>query len=702
MLMNEDKNSLGKTTTNFSALSESSGSFRLTQEYDIDNLYNTDEIEDRSTLNPNYKIEKTTKFNLLHKSADRPFHTRSYKGSIDDKKKVFPEKLCTLCIKYIQMIEELKNHQRIQSEKILHTEKHLKQYDNLLQIKDNRLSQQESALKTDVELLEIEKDKLSKEKKKFEEDKVKFLRKQEILELENERIENDINELNKKHEEFQVLVEEFEIRKEELMIREEKQEFLEKEYNEKIMISREQDIQRLLEEAHNYKSDKEASPDQKTDNIYILKDALQEKKLKLKQKKENLKQLAQELFELKEKLENDQKNNFQEFEERFNLLAESEQKLKEEKAYIQETELRINEELESIDQLKAILHTQEENLENEKKFMQESYQKKLDELEDMKKTIIKNPFTGTESKERLSECSAFSITEITDLSFARINDNNDLIKEYELKYSNLKRELEYIENKLKIVECSREEVESNNEELNQIIDELQAKNEELKAKISNLEKLLQSDERTLRKDYDSINIKYNQLEGKNHELESKISSLEKKLHISSLKIEDQEIEAANYINELEKYKDLNQDLQVQLKNHQIYAENPDFFTSKVKELSLELEKKLEIIKQKEKELEELQDIVIIEKNSIEKDAELIKSINEDLNLQKKNLYEERENFEKKKTKLLTMKGKLFDNSIQGGLIEKDSLALLKKQKTTAARNTSRNMIRQTISPYSKY
>ena len=49
-----------------------------------------------------------------------------------------------------------------------------------------------------------------------------------------------------------------------------------------------------------------------------------------------------------------------------------------------------------------------------------------------------------------------------------------------------------------------------------------------------------------------------------------------------------------------------------------------------------------------------------------------------------------------------MKGKLFDNSIQGGLIEKDSLALLKKQKTTAARNTSRNMIRQTISPYSKY
>ena len=758
--MNDDKSFLSKPNYS-SVLSESSGSsFRLNQYTDFDPLYDEDEIEEKLIPDPNYKIQKTAKFTLEHKATERPFYSRHHKGSSDDRKNLIPGKNCNKCIKYIQMIEELKVQQRFQAEKCINTEKHLKQYDSLLQIKDNRLTQQEVALKNDLELLDTEKEKFLKERKKFEEDKAKFKNEQDYLSLESERIEKSIQELNKRNEELQAMQNDFETKLEELKIREKNQMILEEEYKDKILISRDDDIQRLLNEAKECKSESDGYLGQHSDNLYDPQNKLQQKKLKLKQKKAELSKFAEELYVLKEKIENDEKNNFQEFENRLSRLSESEEKLLEEKNYIHETEERINEELESIEQLKIILKTQQENLEAERKFIQESYQSKLDELEEMKMAFKKNQIFMNESKERIQEeDSLFSFTENTEISFRKsVNDNTDVIKEYDFKCISLKKELEYIENRLKIVECSREEVETNNAELNQVINELKSKNAALKSKVSTLE----SNEGILRKEHEEIIMKFSQLESNNKEFESKNEEIESKnkeielknkelelknkefesktkefeskykefesktkefeskiksqseeLRTSALKIKDLIAENQRNLKELERYKTL----QYQSENYEKIIANPDFFTSKVQKLSEELENKLERIKQKERDLQDLQNYLITEKKNIESGAEFIRSINEDLNQQKLLLCEEREAFEKQKEKIVELdrnqheKGKLLVNkesellNFQERLIEREKLISLKEHNAGSPVKERKNntvIERQHTSPYINY
>ena len=69
---------------------------------------------------------------------------------------------CPDCIKNKSTMLEYKKNYEISQEKLLNTDKHLKQYDTLLNIKEKRLKEQELVLRA-------ERDAFDNEKKKFEE-----------------------------------------------------------------------------------------------------------------------------------------------------------------------------------------------------------------------------------------------------------------------------------------------------------------------------------------------------------------------------------------------------------------------------------------------------------------------------------------------------------------------------------------------------
>ena len=87
---------------------------------------------------------------------------------------------CSECTKNRSIALECQRNFEISQERLLSTDKHLKQYDSLLSIKEKRLKEQDAVLKA-------EKDTFTNEKKKFE----------EYSEAESERIKEQNEEIDK-------------------------------------------------------------------------------------------------------------------------------------------------------------------------------------------------------------------------------------------------------------------------------------------------------------------------------------------------------------------------------------------------------------------------------------------------------------------------------------------------------------------------
>ena len=580
----------------------------------------------------------------------------------------------------MQKIDELTAQQKILSDRCGATEKHLKQYDNLLQIKDSRLKQQEASIKADLEQVEREKEKIARERKRCDDEREEIEQEHDRVLLENERIEQEIEEINRRNEEIHAMYEELEQRRDLLVIREETQARLEEEYHEKLFLRREDDIQRLLGEAQLYRSDSSLF-DKGDEDVQALREYIEGKKQKVKNKKKELTAMAKELNGLKVKLEKDEERNASEFESRMNLLTEAEQKLVEERININETQERINEELESIEELKSILKQQQENLERERELMKESYESKLARAETWRRVPSLSIRTG-DSKEKFSEEETrFSLNEMAEISFGKLlNESPDKNREYESLYFSIKKELEFFENKLKIVEYSRDEVESINEELYRKINSLKDKKRTLKSKSMNLERILESDESSLHRQIENFEAKYTDLVIQNQEMEENYNSLNKNLAAANRQKEELGIENQNLSKELAKYKELSKTLQDKLEIYESSTSDSDYYTIKIKQLSDELENKLGQVMKKEEELIDLQKYLLSEKKSIDTAAEFVRSINEDLNNEKQKFYEEKELFERNKMKLIGVDKNLQEKAKM--LISKESELLIFKEKLT--------------------
>ncbi|OMJ91545.1 hypothetical protein SteCoe_5919 [Stentor coeruleus] len=671
------------------------------QDSDAEQFYSPTEIDEGHGLAQEYRTAKH-RYPLLHKATERGY-IRSYKSPTDDNPTLASNDFCDSCIKYMRKNEDLRKQNRFISEKCIATERHLKQYDNLLQIKDSRLEQQELALKKDIEAFEIEKENFYIEKKRFEEEREDFYRNNGDFSMQTERFDEKFEELEEKKLELTDILKEIERKNYELKRREDNQALIEQEYKEKFLISREHDIQRLMDEVQRYRNEATTPVFEKNS------DDIAYRKQKLKEKKQEINLLALQLKDMRIKIEEEQKVNYKNFEQRMRALEESERKLALEKENLEFTQERVVEELESIDQLKIILKTQTENLEKERSLIHENYENRIRELE------YNNKETKSKTKVHRKKSSLDDIhcyTEPGELTFRKNSlDAENLIKEYENQYKNCESklkdteekyyeaesrcreqeekirdfeekiteyegkiregdyknkefegkwkkyqlEIDFYKNQLSVIETKREEQLKLSTQLSEKINKVKGKKKTLKNRVLELEKSLKSpregmSSRSYREEHCG---KCQELDKKNADLLCRISDLNEKIVILEQRNEENESKNAELVYEVEKMRAKSMVMEEKIFTLENCSSevSPDVFTMKIKSISEELEGKLVQVKIKESELISMEKHLLQEKESIESAAQFVKSINEDLNIQKQILKEEKETFEKQKMRL---------------------------------------------------
>lgn len=633
-------------------------SYNPTYESDVDQNCNINKSYQPLYSKSNTKLlPKCSKnFSIDLKQTEKIYtHKQSLNAKLPPRY-VSPRGSCSSCASYIQKIKSFEKKFQILTEKYIISERNLKQYDDLLQIKDNRLAQQEKTLDDDAKILEIEKEKIFKLKNKIEDDKLALNKEKELIACENQKILKIFEEINRKKQEIQDLINDYEIKNQELIIRERNQIQLEKDFKERKILNRKDDLMRLLEQEKAYKKFSKSLVLTEVDDP-----SLSEKKLKIKRKKEELNSMAQGLFEIKAKIEAEKKKNSEDFEKKMKILWEQQTSLDNQNKSIEETQERINEEIESIEQLKSVLLSQEENLEREKKLFQDTYDQKLLDLEQEKSLfkefyeekifelekqlqLLKVSKRTTGTKDAVPDEDIYFLS-MGEMSFGPSMDNQKF-KEYEAKNISLKKDIEYLENKLKIVECSREQFESDNFELQEKIRKLNKKKSILKDKMEDLQRILQTDETGVRTELESLSKDFYALKAKNNELEASVRSL--KQQISILNLKNEELEMNN--------KDLAKGIDNTMNNTSINnleqtLELPSG-PYEIKNLFEELQSKLDQVRIREKELNAIEKELAKEKKSMEVAADYIKTINEELETQRSSFEKEKNLFQEQKNMLI--------------------------------------------------
>jgi DNA repair exonuclease SbcCD ATPase subunit len=608
---------------------ESSGSpYKQTHDSDMEYTHSFTEFDELERCNTNQSYIKDFEHSFDRKTSYQ--NGMNYKTNHSTKeRRAQSNNFCNTCVEYLEEIENIKNHQKNIHHSRLNTERALKKYDNLLRMKENRLKQQELTFESEKEFLEKEKIFIELEKSKIQKNFIEIQTEKEFLFLEKNKISYEVEEVNKKKVELIVMTEEVELKIEQLKEREQ----IFEEYKDKILSDKDKKIQSLMRELQSYKAQVPNS-----DLIELsFHDALSEKKKSLKAKKQELKVLAVELNELKSTLEKQNKENSELFNTKMNALIESERKLVEEKISMEDTQHKMDEALESIDDLKAALASQEQNLEREKKLLQDTYQQKHAEMQELYKIaeekikFYENIFCG---------------------SFNTESDSNKLINE-----------IEYLNNKIKILETYREETESINSQLTQKLSLVNFDKKSLKKKVSELEKIISLDEESLKKEIKDFYAKYADLEREKLELNGEISSLSQKNSILALKVQELESQNTELMKDLKSTKESYSSLQskvLSIEETKNLSNSFDIGQDDIQKLYDELQCKLNQFKSKEKELSGLENFLLKEKQSIESAAEFIKTINLELTVQRKKLDEEKEALEKKELIINDLEKKVYE------------------------------------------
>lgn len=669
------------------------------QDSDSELFYSHTETDEVNSFSPGYRTAKH-RYPLLQKYTYRPKYIRCNKSALDDNPTLSSQNFCESCIKYMRKNEELCKQNKFLSEKCLTTERHLKQYDNLLEIKDYRLQQQELALKRDVEAFSIEKEEFLREKEEFEEQRAEFFKHNKGESISSEQLESKFEELAQKKRELIEILKSIETKGYELKKKEENQGIYDK-YKERLIISREQDIQRLMSQEQKYES-RSSTPvfDKKPESIAYWKYSATEKAQDL-----NINFL--QLIEMKTKMEKEQKELYTIIEQKTQNLENREKKLAIDKEGLEFTQERVAEELESIDQLKIILNTQMKNIEREREILHQNYNDKLKAFEifcnDNGKAVPKNK--GHRKNSSIDDLRSY--TEPEDVTFRdNLNDPENLIEEYETQYKECKTklieteaknqqieakykqqqemlkdftekvrvfeikskeqenqnkefesklknyqvEIEFYKNQLKLTETKREEQLKLTAQLSEKIKSIKTKKREIKKKALELEKTLKSYSEGLstRSYNEECCIKCLDLEKKYADSEDKIIKLNEKIANLEQKL-GKMIKANGELQKIsEEYR-----AEIMIMEERVFTlenctETPDAYTTKVKMMSEELQMKLNQIINKETELKALEKHLLSEKESIHAAAQFVKNINEDLDMQKLSLIEEKDAIENQK------------------------------------------------------
>ncbi|OMJ76285.1 hypothetical protein SteCoe_24381 [Stentor coeruleus] len=672
------------------------------QDSDSELFYSHTEADEGSNFSPGCRTAKH-RYPLNQKHTYRPKYIRYTKSPLEDNFTLTSQNFCESCVKYMQKNEELCKQNRFLSEKCQITERHLKQYDNLLEIKDYRLQQQELALKKDIEIFSMEKEKFLREKEFFEEQSADFFKDHKGDSISSEQFKLKFEELAMKKRELTEILKNIETKSYEIQKREENQGIYDK-YKERLIISREQDIQRLMGQAQRYEN-RSLTPalDRKHENIVYRKHSANDKA-----QDSDIK--SQQLFDMKTKMEKEQKKLYKIIEQKTQDLDNREKKLALDKENLEFTQERIAEELESIDQLKIILNTQMKNLERERVLLHQNYNEKLKALEIFGSNNEITEPQGKVHRKNSSIDDLHSYIEPEDTDFKENGSNTEnLIKEYEAQYKdceiklketeaknqqieakckeqqeiikdyiekvrvyeikfkeyenqnkeleskwkNYQIEVEFYKNQLMLTENKKDEQLKLTTELSEKIKKTKIKKRDIKKKASEMEKTLKNlNEGLSTRSYnDECCVKCLDLEKKYTGLGEKIIELNEKIKILEQKLEKMMKINAELQKTAEEYR-----AEIMIMEEKVFTlenctETPDIYTTQVKMMSEELQMKLNQIKSKERELKTLEEHLLSEKEAIDAAAQFVKNINEDLDMQKLSLIKEKDIFEKQKLRL---------------------------------------------------
>ena len=580
---------------------ESISSFKPLNDSDNEFFYPTD-TQEFSLINRCSKQEKPRMLQV--DSSESLYKYKSYLSSERNPVKIKP--VCSSCLKYEQILEDnQKEHQKI-TEKFFTTERHLKQYDSLLQIKDSRLQQQELSLKTELDLLEKEKEKVLKGKNKLKNKKKEFFLRKEEVESANGKVLARVQELSKVEGDFKRLERELDGKNKVIQRLEEEKGVFDKKYQELLSANRELTMKQAMK-----------------DSVVIVENSVDfELKLeKLSEKKEKLRKFEQRLKDL----DRDYKLKQADIEEKTEILMETENRIAAEQKVLDDTKERVNEEIESIDELKEILRVQEDNLDRERKLLQEKYHEKLAYVEDMKKKLMERGKKLDEEKE---------------LFGAEENRFEQLTQTLE----NLKSVVWDLESKLKDAETDRKDLQDRSIDLEIQIDSLKSTEKALKSKNTELEQLI-------------LTLKNSTILGKIEDSVKKIKFLESENQSLATKSQEYQLLNARLLSNLSIL-----EAEKQRSEPQTSSNTEEKSHDKLKKISLELEIKLAEVRTKEKEISALQESLTEEKKAVNAAAEYIKSINDDLSEKQALLDEEKEEFEKQKVRLVDIDMKLQERA----------------------------------------
>ena len=575
---------------------------------------------------------------------------------------------CVTCIKFKQELEKMTIQQKKLNEKCSASEKHLKQFDSLLQIKDNRLKEKEKSLQNELVLIESEKQKILEEKSKISADK-------EDLLTEKKKLEGYLDDINRKY----------------LTVSTCSNEIVE---IEKVIKRKPENTQN--ENVYYTQEDEKLSffhSDFKDQNDYLLSPFVSKK---LSPYKESAR-ITEYLNELKEKNEKELKMKTEELESiKKNLLNKEENIERQQKFLDGETE-KLKNELKSIEETKLMLNKRQEDLNNELNLLKEKYEAKL--AEEIR-SFSESKKADCKEKSELEENPNKKLRPVEEVEkiikvekIPNINVKACPVAEFSFSAKNRKFDSRHSLRPQKMFTDEQLLKDFANDESNSglapNINMLLMTKSALELKIIEMEKQGKLKDSFYQEEHEKLLTKVTHLEQVNEELQSKTTSLkEENSKLMNLNT-NLERKKKKMKTKLEKYVEFFGEIK---ENSPSNEENINY---QIKIICNELQQKLSKLKSKEEEVISLENELNKEQESIISTSLQLKTMILDFEKEKNNFSEDKEKFYQQKLALIELekqqveKNKILNMKkeellkLKKNLNEKESLISLKDVKVTS-------------------
>jgi hypothetical protein len=623
------------------------------------------------------KLKKTSAFNtsdcrsnlLTQTSTKRPRPVSQDTGFLC-------VNFCIECEKKDKIITDLRLSLNNTNSQAVLTEKHLKQYDNLLKFKDKRLKEEEKNLNQIKLEIEQQKAFISNAVEGIQLEKSKIAVDLQRLADEKQEIDSQSKLLDEKKVQLEELLREYLERKSNYLSFSENHEIASTSLVENLLLKREQEIQALIDEIYSNKPENDCTRKCETQGDFY--DSRSKNSLK---KHGNLKKVHLELKKLKEIVQKERIDQNQTFETRMETLRTKEKKIQAEKEKIVEAQKMLNIEIKAIERIKNKLGLRRKSPAISKNSSNLSAIHRRTGSQD---SLLNVNTSAPESEiSKIQNCS-----EIED----RLRASHLKVKDLEYQLEQSEKQQQELLLRLQSLELTSQEQENNQKELSSLLLSTQKEKASLQEEVSRLAK--EQEDQKINPSNCSINenrlkLRITQLENiisiEGGKLQNEIEMLKHEKTLLNEKVEKLNEENNDLLNECdfltnekEKFRKISESLHNHLNEIDSNSEHSESINSEIDEIKSELEEKLSQVKKKEAELQFFEERLNAEREKITHSAEYIKTLSEDMNLQKKLLEKELENLKNEKIKFGSLSKRLEEKSQVLAVKEKELFNLKNK------------------------